>query len=170
MLINLWCKMDPWGFWFFLNLIQTSNEPVMRRIHIDKTARRVRQAFASVAWVKTFFLLYWHSEISFSQWVFETFSVLINLVRLHFQDTRLTQWVHSVLVDNLSLPVLGAYLDVLQTLKAKVIDIFDKKLLKFNSIYFFHQLYTCIKGPQEATRWFNFAFTRKVVLQSFTEC
>lgn len=39
----------------------------MRRIHIDKTARRVRQAFASVAWVKTFFLLYWHSEISFSQ-------------------------------------------------------------------------------------------------------
>lgn len=142
----------------------------MRRIHIDKTARRVRQAFASVAWVKTFFLLYWHSEISFSQWVFETFSVLINLVHLHFQDTRLTQWVHSVLVDNLSLPVLGAYLDVLQTLKAKVIDIFDKKLLKFNSIYFFHQLYTCIKGPQEATRWFNFAFTRKVVLQSFTEC
>lgn len=119
----------------FLNLIQTSNEPVMRRIHIDKTARRVRQAFASVAWVKTFFLLYWHSEIrlSFSQWVFEMFPGLINLVCLHFQDTRLTQWVHSVLVDNLSLPVLGAYLDVLQTLKAKVIDIFDKKLLKFNS-------------------------------------
>lgn len=43
---------------FVFNLIQTSNEPVMRRIHIDKTARRVRQAFASVAWVKTFFFLH----------------------------------------------------------------------------------------------------------------
>lgn len=52
---------------FVFNLIQTSNEPVMRRIHIDKTARRVRQAFASVAWVKTFFFLHLHSEISFPQ-------------------------------------------------------------------------------------------------------
>lgn len=43
---------------FVFNLIQTSNEPVMRRIHIDKTARRVRQAFASVAWVKIFFFLH----------------------------------------------------------------------------------------------------------------
>ncbi|XP_044762131.1 KAT8 regulatory NSL complex subunit 3 isoform X3 [Coccinella septempunctata] len=53
---------------------------------------------------------------------------LRRLMATIFWDQKLTQWLHQLLVDNLSTEYLGIYLDILQTLKGKLPSFVDKMI------------------------------------------
>ena len=68
-----------------------ANEPIHRRLVVDKTAKRVRALLSSVLW-----------------------------------DSKITQWLHKTLVENLPRSYLVSYIDVLQRLRSKVPVLIDK--------------------------------------------
>ncbi len=68
-----------------------ANEPIHRRLVVDKTAKRIRALLASVVW-----------------------------------DSKVTQWLHKTLVENLPRSYLVCYIDVLQRLRSKVPALIDK--------------------------------------------
>uniref|UniRef100_A0A8D8PD96 KAT8 regulatory NSL complex subunit 3 n=3 Tax=Culex pipiens TaxID=7175 RepID=A0A8D8PD96_CULPI len=76
-----------------LTIADKQHEPVHRRMVIDKSVGRMRQALASVSW-----------------------------------DPRLTQWIHGLLMESLPPSYLAAYIDILQTLKAKLPNLVDKMI------------------------------------------
>lgn len=62
-----------------------ANEPIQRRLVVDKTSKRVRGLLASVMW-----------------------------------DSKVAQWLHKTLIENLPKAYLSSYVDVLQRLRSKV--------------------------------------------------
>ncbi|XP_055611932.1 KAT8 regulatory NSL complex subunit 3-like [Uranotaenia lowii] len=76
-----------------LTIEDKQHEPVHRRMVIDKSVGRLRQALASVSW-----------------------------------EPRLTQWIHGLLMESLPPSYLAAYIDILQTLKAKLPTMVDKMI------------------------------------------
>ncbi|KAJ8914989.1 hypothetical protein NQ315_002513 [Exocentrus adspersus] len=48
-------------------------------------------------------------------------------------DPKIVQWLHQILLDNLGPSYLGAYLDILQTLKSKLPTFVDKMMYAPNS-------------------------------------
>ncbi|XP_068909025.1 KAT8 regulatory NSL complex subunit 3 isoform X7 [Tenebrio molitor] len=95
---------------------KSHNEPVARRVTIDKSVERVRRLMATVFW-----------------------------------DSKYTQWLHQLLIDNLSTQYLAAYLDILQTLRSKLPNFVDKLMSAANSsrlsVLGYENLFPLLKRP-----------------------
>lgn len=84
------CNRENSVISFMNTMFQTSNEIVLRRLAVDRSASRLRSAFEDVEW-----------------------------------QLKLTQWLHTVLMENLPTSLLACYLDIIQTLRSKVSDIYS---------------------------------------------
>ncbi|GBM15327.1 KAT8 regulatory NSL complex subunit 3 [Araneus ventricosus] len=74
----------------------SANEPLRRRLSLDKAARQIRQIFGLIFW-----------------------------------DTKEISWIHRTILNHCDISTVASYVDVLQTLKAKIPTLIERVLQSY---------------------------------------